>query len=82
MQMGLQNQAQTKGNHRVVQSSFRDLSQIEGIDYRETFSLIAKLVTIYLFLSVTALHQIDMNHVVLHGDLAKDVYETLAPGLV
>ena len=82
MQMSLQNQAQTKGNHRVVQSSFKYLSLIEGIDYRETFSLIAKLVTIYLFLSVTALHQLDMNHAFSHGDLAKDVYMTLAPGLV
>ena len=56
---------------RLVAKGF---SQVEWIDYNETFAPIAKMNSIYLVLSLAALdnwrvHQMDFKSTFLHGDL-------------
>lgn len=58
----------------------KGFAQAYGIDYLETFALVAKLNSIIVFfLSVAAkkgwsLHQFDVKNAFLHGDLTEEVY--------
>ena len=56
------------------------------MNYSETFSLVAKFVSIRIVLSLVAmkgwfLHEMDVNNAFLHGDLVEDVYMCLPPGI-
>ena len=58
-----------------------------GVHYSDTFSLIAKLTSIRLFISLVAthgwdLHQLDIKNAFLHGDLAEEVYMEQPSGFV
>eukprot|EP00253_Pinus_taeda_P013989 PITA_13989 len=65
-----------KHKARLVAKGF---SQIEGIDYTETFSPVAKMNSIRLVLSLAAslkweVHQMDVKSAFLHGDLHEEIY--------
>ena len=53
-------------------------SQVEGIDYGEIFSLVAKLTSIRFLLSLAAsyleIEQMDVKTTFLHGDLEEEIY--------
>ena len=61
---------------RLVAKGF---SQVEGIDYNETFALVAKMNSSCLILSLVALHnwevhQMDVKSSFLHDDLQEEIY--------
>ena len=62
-------------------------AQTYGVDCSDTFSPIAKLTSIRLFISLVTthgwdLHQLDIKNVFLHGDLAEEVYMEQPPRFV
>jgi len=55
-----------------------------GIDYIETFSPVAKLITVKVLLSIAVIKgwcllQFDINNAFLHGDLKKEIYVCKSP---
>ena len=66
---------------RLVKKGY---TQTYGVDYMETFSLVAKLNTIRVLLSLAAnldwlLLQFDVKNVFLHSDLKKEIYMDIPP---
>jgi hypothetical protein len=69
---------------RLVAKGF---SQVEGIDYNETFAPVAKMNSIRLVLALAAshkweVHQMDVKSAFLHGDLKEEIYMEQPPGYI
>ncbi|XP_071695220.1 uncharacterized protein [Rutidosis leptorrhynchoides] len=61
--------------------------QRKGIDYAETFALLAKMVTVRSLLAVDAMYewnvcQMDVSNTFIHGHLLKEVYMKIPQGYV
>lgn len=68
---------------RLVAKGF---TQSYGIDYEETFALVAKLNYVWVILSLAAnldwpLHQLDIKNAFLNGELEEEVYMNIPLGL-
>lgn len=67
---------------RVVVKGY---NQLKGVDYDQSFSPVAKAVTVRVFFFVAAmkawpLHQVDINNAFLHGFLEEELYMTPPKG--
>ena len=65
----------------------RGFSQAYGLDYHETFSLVARLSSIRVLFSLALdqywpLHQLDVSNAFLYGDLDEQVFMEQPPGYV
>ena len=57
----------------------KGFSQVQGVDYHETFAPVAKMDSIRLVLAISAskhweLHLIDVKSTFLHGDINEEIY--------
>ena len=67
---------------RLVAQGF---SQVEGIDYNETFAPVTKFNSIRLLLALSArydweIHQMDVKSAFLNGELNEEIYMRVPPG--
>jgi len=69
--------------HLVV----KGYTQFFGLDYGDTFYLVAKMASVRLFITITTfqqwpLYQLDVKNAFLNGDLKEEIYMEQPPGFV
>ena len=79
----------TDGSIEKHKASFvaRGFSQVEGIDYEETFSLVARYTSIQMIIFLATsmgwkLHQMDVKTTILNGEIEEEVYIEQADGFM
>jgi len=74
-------------DHLKARLVAKGYTQIFGLDYCDTFSLVAKMVSVRLFIAMTTLqrwhlYQLDVKNVFLNEDLQEEIYMEQPPGFV
>jgi hypothetical protein len=74
----------SKYKSKLVEKGFQ---QIHGIDYDETFALVANMDSIHLALAIETskgweFHQMDVKNYFLHGDLLEEIYMEHPQGFI
>ncbi|KAJ7982285.1 Retrovirus-related Pol polyprotein from transposon TNT 1-94 [Quillaja saponaria] len=69
----------------IKQGLLQEFTQTYGVDYQETFALVAKMNSIRVLISCAVnlgwdLQQLDVNNAFLHGDFIEEVYMEIPPG--
>lgn len=87
MSLDTYNQYHAYGTEERKQSTLvaKGYTQQEGIDFLDTFSLVAKMATVKILLSTSpklkcTLTQLDISDALLNGDLDEELYMKLPPG--
>ena len=62
-------------------------SQVQSVDYHETFSLVAKMDSIRLVLAISAskhweVHDMDVKSAFMHGDIHEEIYMKQREGCI
>ena len=71
-------------NSRFISKGF---SQFQGVDYTKTFSLVAKMDSIRLVLTIVAskqweVHHMDVKSDFIHGEIHEDIYMQKHKGFI
>ena len=79
-----ENGSNIKYKARLVSKGF---SQFQGLEYTNTFALVAKMDSIMLVLAIVAskrweVHHMDVKSDFIHGDLHEDIYMQQHEGLI
>nr|KYP72342.1 Retrovirus-related Pol polyprotein from transposon TNT 1-94 [Cajanus cajan] len=75
-------------DHLKARLVVKGYTQIFGLDYGDTFSPVAKMASVKLFLAMAALRRwplyqlLDVKNAFLHGDLLEKIYVEQPPGFV